>query len=112
MHVLLIAFSLFNLFAGAGALGHGVRLLTKEEQAAWRSKILLLLAALLSWTFPLSGLVCTVLAWQHYNAGLHDAVPLVLLPLAWLLLLGIVFVAVDYADDGIIGNARRNSGEN
>jgi hypothetical protein len=107
MHVLLIAFSLFNLFAGIGALGHAVRLLSREEQAAWRSKTLLFIAAVLSWTFPLAAAVCTLIAWQHYQAGVHDYVPIVLAPLAWLVLLGIVFVAVDFADDGIIGNARR-----
>jgi hypothetical protein len=111
MFTLLIAFSLFNLFAGIGALGHGVRLLAKEEQAAWRSKTLLLLAALLSWSFPLAAAGFTVLAWDHYQAGAHDAVPLILAPLAWLVLLGVVFVAVDFADDGIIGNARRKPGE-
>lgn len=110
MHVLLIAFSLFNLFAAAGALGHGVRLLTREERAAWRSKLLLLLAALLSWTFPIAALACTGLAWSHYQAGALDYVPIVLAPLVWLLLLGIIFVAVDYADDGVIGNARHDRG--
>ncbi len=107
MHVLLIAFSLFNLFAAAGALGHGVRLLSQEERAAWRSKTLLFIAALLSWTFPIAAAVCTWIAWGHFSANAHDYVPIVLMPLAWLLLLGVVFVAVDFADDGIIGNARR-----
>jgi hypothetical protein len=111
MTVLLIAFSLFNLFAAAGALGHAVRLLSKEEQDAWRSKTLLFLAALLSWTFPLAAFACTGLAWNHYFASAHDTIPIILAPLAWLLLLGIVFVAVDYADDGVIGNARRRDGE-
>lgn len=111
MTVLLIAFTLFNLFAGAGALGHGVRLLAKEEQAAWRSKTLLFLAALLSWSFPLAAAGFTLVAWDHHRAGALDAVPLILAPLAWLVLLGAVFVAVDFADDGIIGNARRKPGE-
>lgn len=111
MLTLLIAFSLFNLFAGLGSLGHGVRLLAKEEQAAWRSKTLLFIAAVLSWSFPPAAAGFTWVAWSHYQAGAHDAVPLVLAPLAWLVLLGAVFVAVDFADDGIIGNARRKPGE-
>jgi hypothetical protein len=109
MYALLIAFSLFNLFAVAGALGHGMRLLNKDEREAWRSKLLLFIAALLSWTFPLAAAVCTWLAWSHFAAGAHDYVPIVLAPLAWLMLLGVVFVAVDFADDGIIGNARQPS---
>jgi hypothetical protein len=107
MHVLLIAFSLFNLFAAAGALGHGVRLLTARERAAWTGRGPLVVAAILSWTFPIAALGATALAWNHYWAGQMDAVALILAPLAWLLLLGVVFVAVDFADDGIIGNARR-----
>lgn len=107
MYALLIAFSLFNVFAAAGALGHAARLLSAEERAAWRSKTLLFIAALLSWTFPLAAGVCTAVAWNHYFAGQDDFIVIVLAPLAWLVLLGVVFVAVDYADDGVIGNARR-----
>lgn len=111
MDALLTAFTLFNLFASLGALGHGARLLAKRERAAWRSKTLLGLAALLSWSFPLAAAGFTWIAWSGHGAGAVERVPLVLAPLAWLVLLGAVFVAVDFAEDGIIGNARREPGD-
>ena len=109
MLTLLIAFSLFNLFASAGALGHAVRLLEREERRLWRSRTLLALAALLSWTFPLAALAATGFAWTRYLAGDLATAPIIMAPVAWLLLLGGVFAAVDFADDGVIGNARRAS---
>lgn len=111
MEALLIAFTLFNVFAGLGALGPGARLLQKQERAAWRSKTLLGLAALLCSSLPLAAAGFTVVAWSGHSVGAAERVPLVLAPLAWLVLLGAVFVAVDFAEDGIIGNARRKPGD-
>jgi hypothetical protein len=34
-------------------------------------------------------------------------VPIILAPIAWLMVLGLVFAIVDFAEDGIHGNARR-----
>jgi hypothetical protein len=100
MLALLYAFSFFNLFAAAGCLGHGVRLLSSEERAEWRSKRLLAIAAFLFWTFPLAALGASVLAWQRYHAGQPDGALIVLAPLGWLILLGIVFAVVNVAEDG------------
>lgn len=106
MIVLLTAFTLFNLIAAAASLGGAARLLTAEERAHWRSKRLLLIAALLAWSFPLAALGGTALAWRHYQAGQHDSLPLILGPLLWLIVMGAVFAVVDFLDDGVIGNAR------
>jgi hypothetical protein len=106
MEILLWAFSAFNLVAAVASLGHGLRLIGSEEQAAWRSRVLLWMAVVLSWTLPLAAGVATVIAWQHHLAGQADAVPIVLIPLMWLVLMGTVFAIVDFAEDGIMGNAR------
>lgn len=97
---LLVGFTLFNLFVAAACLGHGVRMLKREERAVWRSKTLLVIAVVLSWTFPLAALAGAYFGWVHYQAGQMDAVPIVLLPIAWLILLGIIFAIVDFAEDG------------
>lgn len=97
---LLVAFSLFNLFVAAACLGHGARMLKAEERAVWRSRPLLIIALLLSWTYPVAALVGVYFGWAHYNSGLMDAVPIVLAPLGWIILLGIIFAIVDFAEDG------------
>jgi hypothetical protein len=33
---------------------------------------------------------------------------MILAPIAWLLVMGLFFAVADFADDGVIGNARRN----
>jgi len=106
MIVLLTAFTLFNLVAAAASLGGAARLLTTEERAHWRSKTLLLIAALLAWSFPIAALGGTALAWRHYESGQHDAIPIILAPLLWLIVMGAVFAIVDFLDDGVIGNGR------
>jgi len=106
MLVLLWAFTAFNLVVAVASLGQGVRLMTRDERAHWRSKTLLTLAAILAWTFPIAAIAGVWLGWSHYHAGQHDAVPLVLAPLAWLIAMGIVFAIVDFVEDGVLGNAR------
>lgn len=106
MIVLLTAFTLFNLIAAAASLGSAARLLTAEERGHWGSKTLLLIAALLAWSFPLAALGGTALAWSHYQAGQTDSIPLILGPLLWLIVMGAVFAVVDFLDDGVIGNGR------
>ncbi|MET0181894.1 MAG: hypothetical protein ABW199_03310 [Caulobacterales bacterium] len=89
------------------SLGSAVRLATREERAHWRSKTLLMLAAILAWTFPAAALAGVATAWTHYYAGEHDAIPIILAPIGWLILMGLVFALVDFVEDGVIGNARR-----
>ncbi|MGE0828553.1 MAG: hypothetical protein AB7O04_04280 [Hyphomonadaceae bacterium] len=100
MFVLLVAFTLFNIAAAAACVTHGVRLFRKEARAAWASKRLLFIAAFLSWTFPLAAAAAVWAGWTHHAAGRADAAVIILLPIGWLILLGLVFAIVDFAEDG------------
>lgn len=100
MLALLIAFTLFNACVAAACLGQGARLLKREERAEWRSRALLVIAVFLSWTFPLVAGAGVYFAWTHYSQGQMDTVPIILAPIAWLILLGIIFAVVDFAEDG------------
>ena len=106
MNIILAAFTLFHLAAGLGALEAGLRLLTTDERAHWRSKAALLVAQLLCWVYPLLAVVCASWAWRVFTTGQAHALPLMLAPVLWLLVMGLVFALVDFAEDGIIGNAR------
>ncbi len=106
MIVLLTAFSLFHVFAGAASLGLAVRLLTAEERARWRSVAALRVAQAGAWVYPLLSLCASLLAWRAFDDARAEAAPLILAPLAWLLVMGAVFALIDFLDDGVIGNAR------
>ena len=45
-------------------------------------------------------------AWRAFEAGQAHSIPIMLAPIGWLLVMGLVFAIVDFAEDGIIGNAR------
>ena len=107
MIVLMAAFSLFHLFAGVASLGLAVRLLTSEERALWRSPAALLVAELLCWIYPITAFASAKVAWTAYHDGVAHAFPMILTPIAWLVVMGIVFAVVDFAEDGVLGNARR-----
>ena len=107
MIVLLWALTAFNLFAGLGGLGLGLRLMTHQERAHWRSMRLLAIAEVFAWVLPIAAAVSTGLAWSNYASGRSLGVLLAFLPLGWMLLMGLVFAIVDFAEDGILGNARR-----
>ncbi|HWA00914.1 MAG TPA: hypothetical protein VG841_11435 [Caulobacterales bacterium] len=106
MIVLLWALSLFNVAVGVGALALALRLATAEERAHWQSPRLLRIAEVFAWVLPILALAMTAIAWIEFQA--HPAAALLaFVPLGWLLLMGIVFAVVDFAEDGILGNARR-----
>lgn len=109
MDIILWAFTLFHLAAGAASLAMAVRLLTPDERAHWRSQAALLVAEFLCWIYPIAAFVAVKSAWAAQGAGRHDALPLMLTPILWLLLMGLLFAIVDFAEDGILGNARRNA---
>lgn len=109
MFALMAAFTLFHLVAGTASLGLAVRLLTPAERAHWRSKRALFVAELLCWIYPVIAFVCAAAAWRIFNAGGHHGFPLLLAPIAWLLIMGAVFAIVDFAEDGILGNTRERS---
>jgi hypothetical protein len=95
MFVILTAFTLFHLAAGMASLGLGMRLLTGEEAAYWRSKRALLVARLLCWVYPALGFFCASAAWRVFEQAAPHALPIMLVPLVWLLVM-----------DGVLGNAR------
>lgn len=110
MVVIFWAFSLFHLCVGVASLGLGVRLLTPEERHMWRSKAALATATALCWLFPAATLGSVWVAWRAFDAGEPLAFPLLLTPILWLLLMGIVFALVDFFEDGVLGNARDPEG--
>lgn len=106
MIVLMSAFTLFHLFAGAASLGLAVRFMTPDERALWRSPAALLVAELLCWIYPIAALASSKAAWDAYHDGIAHAFPMILTPIGWLVVMGIVFAIVDFAEDGALGNAR------
>lgn len=108
MVVILWAFSLFHLAAGLASLALAVRLLTPGERAHWRSPVALLVAELLCWIYPIAAFVGAKSAWSAYEAGHPLALAMLIAPLLWLVIMGIVFAIVDFAEDGVLGNARRS----
>jgi hypothetical protein len=106
MTIILWAMTLFHVAAGLGGLSAGLRLVSAEERAHWRSKSALLVAQLLCWIYPALAFVSVSWAWRVHAAGEAHAFPLMLLPIAWLFVMGLVFAVVDFAEDGILGNAR------
>jgi hypothetical protein len=106
MTIILTAVTLFHLAAGLGALGVGLRLLGREERAIWRSKAALLVAQLLCLAYPVLAFISASWAWRAFDAGQAYALPLMLAPIGWLLVMGLVFAIVDFAEDGVLGNAR------
>ncbi len=107
MTTILAAFTLFHLAAGLGAVGVGLRLVSAGERTLWRSKAALLVAQLLCWTYPVLAFAGASGAWRIFRAEGAYVLPLMLAPLLWLLVMGLVFALVDFAEDGVIGNARR-----
>lgn len=107
MIVLLGALSLFHLLVGVASLGMAVRLLTPEERALWRSKPNLFVAELMCWLYPAIAFVCAVMAWGAFGDGRPHALALLFAPFLWFVLMGVLFAIVDFAEDGILGNARR-----
>jgi hypothetical protein len=109
MIVILWAFTLFHLAVGLASLGMAVGLLTPAERAHWRSPLALLVAEFLCWIYPIFAFVAVKSAWAAYATGHHHAVPMLLSPILWLVLMGALFAIVDFVEDGVLGNARRTA---
>jgi hypothetical protein len=107
MVLILTAFSLFHLIVGMASLGMAVRLLTPEERALWRSPWNLFVAELTCWLYPVIAFGCAILAWREFGAAHPQSIVFLAAPFLWFLVMGIVFAIVDYAEDGVLGNARR-----
>lgn len=111
MLVILWAFTLFHVVVGAASLLLAVRMLTPQERELWRSPVALLVAELLCWIYPIAAFVGAKSAWTAYSAGQAHALPMLLAPILWLVLMGLVFAIVDFAEDGILGNTRKNASD-
>jgi hypothetical protein len=106
MIVILWAFTAFHVCVGAASLALAIRLLTPKERAHWRSPAALLAAEFLCWIYPIAALASVKSAWDAYAADHHLAMPILLAPILWLIVMGVVFAIVDFAEDGVLGNAR------
>jgi hypothetical protein len=109
MEVILWAFTLFHVAVGLASLGLALRLLTPDERAQWRSQSALLVAEFLCWIYPIAAFVAVKSAWAAYAGGQAHAIPMLLSPILWLVLMGLLFAIVDFAEDGVLGNARKGS---
>jgi succinate dehydrogenase hydrophobic anchor subunit len=109
MVVILSAFTLFHLAVGLACLAVAIRMWTPGERALWRSPAALLAAEFLVWLYPIFAFVGVRVAWRAFNAGDHLALPIILAPIGWLIVMGIVYAIVDFAEDGVLGNARARS---
>jgi hypothetical protein len=106
MIVILTAFTLFHVAVGAACLVWAVRFLTPGERAMWRAPVALLIAELLCWIYPIAAFVAARVAWREFQGGGAHALPVLLTPILWLFVMGLIYAIADFADDGIIGNAR------
>lgn len=106
MTVLLWALTFFNAAAAIGGGALAMRLMTPAERAHWRSNRLLRLADAFAWILPLAAIAGTSLAWIDVNNGRLTGALLAFIPVGWMAVMGIVFAVVDFAEDGILGNAR------
>lgn len=104
MIVILTALTLFHLVVGTASLGLAARLLTPEERACWRSHAARYVALALCAVYPVLAFVCASLAWRSVDSAL--VVPVMLAPILWLIVMGLLFAIVDFAEDGVLGNAR------
>ena len=109
MEVILWAFTLFHLFVGLASLALALRLLAPQERALWRSPVALLVAEFLCWIYPIAAYVGVKSAWNAYAADHHLAMPMLLAPILWLVLMGTLFAIVDFVEDGVLGNTRKQA---
>lgn len=106
MILFLTVFSVFNLFAAGAGFRGLVALESGREANRWASMRLYLIARAACWGLGMIGLWATAAGWA-FSPGLA---PLVLAPIVWLLVMGLVFAIVDFAEDGILGNAFKARG--
>jgi hypothetical protein len=100
--IFLVAFSLFNICA-AGAAWNGIMNVDKMHGAkGWQSQRLYAISVVAAWGLLLISIWATAASWVFAPGG----EPLVLLPVAWLLLSGTVFAVVDFAEDGVFDFGR------
>jgi hypothetical protein len=104
VYVFLSVFSLFNLGAGIVAAGAALRL-RREGRTAWASARLYVIAHVLTIGLAALSFGLTPWVWMLALDDRHYA-PLILGPIAWLFVMGAVFAAVDFAEDGVLDFGR------
>lgn len=102
MLIFLIAFSLFNLCAAGAAWNGIVNLDRMHGPQGWQSKRLYVIGKTAAWGLLLLSIWSTAAGWTFSPNG----APLVLLPIAWLFVSGVVFAVVDFAEDGVFDFGR------
>jgi hypothetical protein len=105
LFVFLTAFSVFNLVAAFGAAGAGMRLSGEEGRKGWASRRLYTIALILAWGLAVLGVAATGLAWTLAPGAPHFAL-VVLVPIGWILVMGLAFAIVDFAEDGVFDFGR------
>jgi hypothetical protein len=102
-----VLFSAFNLCAGTAALQQAMRMQDGEESVRWASRRLRAIAQIGVVVLPLLCLAGTALAWKLEGTAAHGlAAPVILLPIAWLIVMGVFFAIVDFAEDGVFDFGR------
>ena len=97
MIVFLAAFTVFNAVLALAALQRAIRL----GAATWTgSPRLRAIALFTAWTLPFLCVGSTAAGWLKAGAEPHWAAPAVLAPLGWLIVMGLFFAIVDFAEDG------------
>jgi hypothetical protein len=105
MDIFLLGFTAFNLILAVMAAQKAARLLRPTGQERWASKRLFGLAVFIAVSLPIVCLAATIAGWR-LSAQSHFAAHLVMAaPTVWLLAMGGLFAAVDFLEDGILGNA-------
>jgi hypothetical protein len=59
------------------------------------------IAILVAWTLPVLCVAGTAIAWRWLGGDYHAwSAPIILAPVAWLVIWGVLFAIVDFAEDG------------
>jgi hypothetical protein len=107
MDPFLIGFTGFNLILALMATQKAARLLRPSGKELWASARLYGLAVFIALSLPLVCLGAVGAGWALV-AQLHFAAHLIIAaPVVWLLAMGGLFAAVDYLEDGVLGNAMK-----
>ncbi len=102
MQIFLTVFTLFNLCAVAAAWNGIMNVDVMYGVKGWASKRLYTISIVACWGLLLTGLWASAAGWAFAPEG----APLVLLPVCWLMLCGIVFAVVDFIEDGVFDFGR------
>jgi hypothetical protein len=105
MDIFLTGFTAFNLLLALMATQKAARLMRPTGHERWASRRLFGLAVFIAVSLPI---ICVAATWAGWSlrAGAHFAAHVAIAaPTVWLLAMGALFAAVDFLEDGILGNA-------